>query len=150
MTDENEAVSELVRLMGLFFQAVSFQPGSAPTYNKLHSLFLPNALLIKNTQQPPEISNVSQFIEPRQKLFDSGVLTSFNETELSHLTEVFGNIAHRLSTYAKSGIMNGSAFEAKGIISTQFVLTLAGWKISAMAWDDERPGLTIPTRYIPQ
>jgi hypothetical protein len=32
-------------------------------------------------------------------------------------------------------------------ISTQFVKTTAGWKISAMAWDDERPGLSIPEHY---
>ena len=37
--------------------------------------------------------------------------------------------------------------ESDGIISTQFVKTTAGWRISAMAWDDERPGLTIPSRY---
>ena len=29
------------------------------------------------------------------------------------------------------------------MISTQFVYTPAGWKMSAMAWDDERPGLVV-------
>jgi len=43
--------------------------------------------------------------------------------------------------------MKGVPFGARGMISTQFVMTPAGWKISAMAWDDERPGLTIPDYY---
>jgi hypothetical protein len=32
------------------------------------------------------------------------------------------------------------------MISSQFVLTPDGWKMSAMAWDDERPGLSIVER----
>jgi hypothetical protein len=56
---------------------------------------------------------------------------------------IFGNVAHRFSAYAKAGISDGTSFEARGVITTQFVKTLGGWKISAMAWDDERPGLSI-------
>jgi hypothetical protein len=33
------------------------------------------------------------------------------------------------------------------MISTQFVRTADGWKMSAMAWDDERAGLVIPERF---
>jgi len=32
------------------------------------------------------------------------------------------------------------------VITTQFVRTPAGWRISAMAWDDEREGLAVPDR----
>ena len=28
-----------------------------------------------------------------------------------------------------------------------FLMTPMGWKISAMAWDDQRPGLSIPEHY---
>jgi hypothetical protein len=45
------------------------------------------------------------------------------------------------------GINKGSEFGGRGIISIQFIMTDTGWKISSMAWDDERPGLTIPDRY---
>jgi hypothetical protein len=64
--------------------------------------------------------------------------------ELSETTRIFGNVAHRFNSYAKSGTMKGIPFAARGIISTQFILTPSGWKISAMAWGDERPGLSIP------
>jgi hypothetical protein len=30
------------------------------------------------------------------------------------------------------------------MISTQFIHTPQGWKVSSMAWDDERPGLQLP------
>lgn len=50
------------------------------------------------------------------------------------------------SAYGKSGTLKGVSFEARGMISTQFVRTPAGWKMSSMAWDDERPGLSIPPK----
>jgi hypothetical protein len=84
---------------------------------------------------------------PRQQQVDSGELTSFEEVEVAHVTEVFGNVGHRFSTYDKRGTVKGIAFEARGIISTQFIRTPSGWRISAMAWDDERAGLAIPDRY---
>ena len=62
-------------------------------------------------------------------------------------TEVFGNVAHRLSTYEKRGVQDGVAFSAIGIITTQFIATTAGWRMTAMAWDDERPGLVVPQEY---
>ena len=68
----------------------------------------------------------------------------FREVELSGSTRIFGNVAHRFSAYAKSGTLKGVAFEARGMISTQFISTPSGWRMSAMAWDDERDGLTIP------
>ena len=92
---------------------------------------------------------MDEFIESRQPLVDSGELTSFAEFETHAITEVFGGVAHRMSTYGKRGVANGVAFAAVGVISTQFVLTPAGWLISSMAWDDERPGLDIPERYLP-
>lgn len=135
---------ELDRLTREFFNAVSFEAGEIPPYDGIHLLFIESGLLVKNTGPTPEISTVSQFIEPRQALVRSGELTRFKEWELSESSEVFGNIAHRFSAYAKAGTLKGVPFEARGMISTQFISTPAGWRISAMAWDDERPGLSIP------
>jgi len=140
--------AELDRLVVAFFRAVSFEEGATPPYENIHALFIEAGLLIKNTASTPEISTVHEFIAPRQAMVRSGALTRFKEVELSQTTEIFGNVAHRFSAYAKSGTLNGVPFEARGMISTQFILTPAGWKMSAMAWDDERPGLTIPDRYL--
>ncbi|MEP6791242.1 MAG: hypothetical protein ABI907_07715 [Ramlibacter sp.] len=135
--------AELKRLTDEFFRAVSFEAGGKPPYEIIRSLFIEQGLLIKNVGSACEISSVSQFIEPRQALVDSGRLTRFHEAELSEATVVFGNVAHRYSAYEKSGVQQGQAFEARGMISTQFVRTPDGWKMSAMAWDDERPGLVL-------
>ena len=135
--------AELDRLTSEFFRAVSFETGSTPPYEIIHRLFIERGLLIKNVGSSPEVSSVREFIEPRQALIDSGALTRFQESQLSETTTIFGNVAHRFSSYVKSGISSGQPFETRGMITTQFVNTPQGWKISAMAWDDERPGLSI-------
>jgi hypothetical protein len=138
---------EIDRLTTAFFRAVSFEAGEQPRYDHLYELFIGNGLLIRNSGPAPEIANIAQFIEPRQQLLSSGELTHFKEIELAEITEMFGTIAHRFSTYAKSGILNGKPFHARGMISTQFIFTPDGWRISAMAWDDESPQREIPERY---
>jgi len=152
MTDHPGRIAvkgELDRLIAEFFRAVSFEEGATPPYENIHGLFIETGLLVKNTTSTPEISTVSQFIEPRQGMVRSGDLTRSNEVELCESTEIFGNVAHRFNSYAKSGTMKGVPFTARGMISTQFVQTPSGWKISAMAWDDERTGLSIPEQYDP-
>jgi ribosomal-protein-serine acetyltransferase len=52
-------------------------------------------------------------------------LTAFGETELSARTEMFGNIAHRFSHYAKRGMTTRGPIDVRGVISTQFVRTSA-------------------------
>lgn len=141
--------SELDRLMSEFFRAVSFETGKAPLYGDIHDIFVASGLLIKNIGAMPEISTIPQFIEPREAMVRAGELTRFREVELSETTQVFGNVAQRFSAYAKSGTMKGVAFDARGMISTQFVATPQGWRMSAMAWDDERPGLSIPHDCLP-
>jgi len=140
-------MTELQAVIDAFFDAVSFEEGSAPPYGAIRDLVVPGGLLIKNSGETPEVATVEQFIEPRQALVDSGELTSFAEFETHAITEVFGQVAHRMSTYGKRGVTGGEPFEGSGVISTQFVQTPDGWRISSMAWDDERPGLSIPERY---
>jgi hypothetical protein len=51
------------------------------------------------------------------------------------------------AAYEKRGTLNGVAIDGRGAISTQFIRTPDGWRMSSMAWDDERPGLELPSRY---
>jgi hypothetical protein len=136
--DESDAAA-LADLMGSFLRSVSFEAGGRPAYRDLCELFIPAARLIRNSGAAPEVSTIDEFITERQAAFDSGELTSFEEAELSATTEMFGNVAHRFSPYAKRGATRSGPIDTRGAISTQFIRTPKGWRISSMAWDDERP-----------
>jgi hypothetical protein len=126
-------------LLRQFFQAVSFDEGQRPTYSRLHDLFIEGGKLIANTGPEPEVTGLDEFIAPRERAVDSGELTWFEEVEIDGVSVAFGGVAHRFSRYAKQGRRGGEDFTGRGMISTQFVRTPSGWRISSMAWDDERP-----------
>ena len=138
--------AELATLVDRFFRSVSFEPGQPPGYGGIRELFIDDGTLIGTSTGIPEIWSVEAFIASRQRLVDSGELTSFEEVETAEATEVFGNFAHRFTAYSKRGTREGQSIAARGLISTQFVRTSGGWRMSSMAWDDERPGLVIPDR----
>jgi hypothetical protein len=109
----------------------------------IKDLFIPEGIIIKNTGPVYEFYNLQQFIEPREKLLNSGTLIDFEEEELTEQTIILGNIAHRLCVYQKKGVLSGNSFHTKGIKSIQFIKTEEGWKINSLAWDDEKDGLSI-------
>jgi hypothetical protein len=143
----SEVSDALKALTDEFFRAVSFEPGETPAYATIRDLFIDDGKLIRNSGEVPEIVSVDDFVATRERAFGSGALTSFEEVEIAARTEVFGNVAHRFSTYTKRGTLDGEAIAGTGLISTQFIRTARGWRMSSMAWDDERPGLEIPDRY---
>lgn len=139
---ESDAVA-IAGLMSAFLRTVSFQQGEQPAYGDLVDLFIPAGRLIRNSGSSPEVSTVEEFVRERQAAFDAGELLSFEERELRERTELFGNVAHRFSPYTKRGLTDSGPIDTRGVISTQFVRTPDGWRISSMAWDDERAGLTL-------
>ena len=142
MEDADRAAIDDV--MGRYFRAVSFEPGGRPTYDDLHELFVERGLLIRCSGDEPDIAGVADFVATLQRVLAEGSLTSFAERELAHVTELFGNVAQRFSHYAKQGTAADGGIDTRGAISTQLVRTDGRWRISSMAWDDERAGLDLP------
>lgn len=108
---DDDTMTQIASLTDAFFRAVSFHDGDRPEYSRIHELFIDAGLLIKNSADPPDVSTVQQFISPRQALVDDGHLTSFEEAELEHRTDIFGRVAHRLSTYVKRAVTDGTPSE---------------------------------------
>jgi ribosomal-protein-serine acetyltransferase len=133
---DKTAIDELV---AAFFDAFTNRAGTKPDLDRLYRLFIPQAIIIKNTGTEPEVYDVAGFAEPRRKMLTDGSLTEFSEQEVSERTEIFGNVAQRFCLYKKSWIASGTAFEGGGANVIQFVRTPAGWKIGSLAWDDVPP-----------
>jgi hypothetical protein len=140
MAADREAIADLVRA---FFGAFTSGPDSAARLDRLRSLFLPEAVIVATCGREPTVYGVDSFIAPRQALLSGGTLVDFHEWELQGHTEIFGDIAQHFGSYAKAGVQDGMPFTARGMKTLQLVRTSAGWRISAVAWDDERDGLEI-------
>jgi hypothetical protein len=129
-----------------FFAAFTSGPDCTERLDALRKLFVPDAVIVRTCGLEPAVYGVDEFIAPRQELLTSGALVDFKEWAVDGRTEVFGDIAHWFGSYAKAGVQDGTPFTGRGMKSIQFIRTSDGWRITAAAWDDERPGLTIDNR----
>jgi hypothetical protein len=137
---DRAAIADIVRT---FFAAFTSGSDSAARLDALRAVFMPEAVIVRTCGLAPVVYGVETFIAPRQALLSDGSLADFSEWEVSGRTDVFGDIAQHFCSYAKAGVQNGTPFSGRGMKTLQFVRTLAGWRISAVAWDDERAGLAI-------
>ncbi len=137
MTEDHEDKDAIDKLVKAFFNSFTNKGGAKPDLEGIYRLFIPEGIIIKNSGAEPEVYNLNSFIEPREKLLNDGQLVDFSEEELTERTDIFGAIAQRFCLYRKSGTLNGEKFETRGMKSIQLIKTTNGWKISAVAWDDE-------------
>lgn len=136
--------AEIEDLVHRFFTAFTSGPDSEARWTGLREVFLPEAVIVRTCGLEPTVYDVDGFIAPRRALLTSGALEDFREWEESARTQVFGDIAQRFCRYAKAWVADGAPFSGRGMKTLQLVRTAAGWRISAVAWDDERDGLVVP------
>ena len=140
-TADRETIAEMVRS---FFAAFTSGPDGVERLDALRALFLPQAVIVRTCGLEPVVYDVEGFIAPRAALLSGGTLADFHEWALDGHTEVFGDIAHHFCGYEKAWVQDGVPFTGRGMKTMQLVRTPAGWRISAVAWDDEREGVELP------
>lgn len=104
------------------------------------SLFTHEAIVTVIRRDSPrgiEASSVREFVAPRASLLQGGRLVDFEEKELTSQTELAGRLAYRSSRYTKAGTLDGARFQGTGTKHFQLVQTTRGWKIAALAWEDD-------------
>ena len=144
ISQDNEAdLAAIDAVIAAFFGAFTNKNGAADL-GRLRTLTIAQCVIVKASA--PEIYGLEDFIAPRAKLLNGGALAEFEEIETSSSTDIFGNIAQRLSLYRKSGILSGKPFAATGVNQFLLVRMDGGWKIAAVTWDDEREGFVPPRR----
>lgn len=129
--------SQIEQVVQAFFAAFTSGSDIEARLERLRELLLPEALIVRTCGQPTSY-DVDGFIEPRRDLLTSGRVTDFREWEVDGTTAVYGDIAHHWCTYAKKWVEGGARVTGAGAKSIQLVRTETGWRISAVAWDDER------------
>lgn len=122
-----------------FFSIFNNANGHQPDWEKINETCMPEAIFIRKTGLEEEIYDLQSFITPRKEIFSDETLKEFKECETGAETKISGNMAQRFSTYEKSGALNGNPFKASGNKIFQFIKTRAGWRISAVVWEDVIP-----------
>lgn len=138
--NDKAAIDELTKR---FYALFTNRGDAVPNVAGIHDLFIPEGVIVRTCGEEPVAYDVIGFIEPRERLLRDGELVEFEEREVREQTSIVGYIAQRLSEYRKTGILRGERFEGRGIKTMQFVRAHGEWKMSAVAWDDEREGFSL-------
>ena len=136
----NQTVKEL-------YGTISFEKGRKPDLAKMKSLFIPDAKLVNNNGPKPIVLTVDQFRAVHLDRLLSGIIMSFEEKEVCHVTEIFGKIAHRFSTYETRFDLSDPRPFRVGINSIQFVKQGDHWLVASLVWNDQTERLKIPRKY---
>jgi RimJ/RimL family protein N-acetyltransferase len=138
---------QILALVRTYFAAFTSGEGTDSRLEALRAVMLPSAIIVRTCGLSPAVYDIESFIAPRRELLTNGSLSNFSEqARLGHL-DVFGDIAHWFGRYTKDGELHGQPCPGAGMKSIQFVRTHEGWRISAAAWDDDRPGITPSDHY---
>jgi hypothetical protein len=146
------AKNEIQRVITELYAIISGPAGHKPDWKREAELFLPSANMMRtsvDSEGAPQatIMAAADYPDNFEKLIAG---RAFYEMEVHNIIEVFGNIAHAFSTYEAWGDAERTIFLKRGINSIQFFFDGSYWKVANMIWDDERPGLSIDRKYMPE
>ena len=135
------------------YGVISGPAGQKRDWDRFRSLFIPEARLIvargrrDSTRRVfPLVLSVDAYVSGSNALEENG----FFEREIAQVSETFGGVTHRFSTYESRGRADDAKPFARGINSVQLLNDGSRWWVVTVFWDVERPDNRIPPRYLPR
>jgi hypothetical protein len=151
-TAKPEDVKSPEAILSAVYSVISGGKGQARDWDRMRSLFVPDARLIPAV--PAAAANggdaifltVDGYIER-----SNGRLTSdgFFEHSIHNETEQFGNIVQVWSTYESRHNLEDAKPFARGINSFQLLKDGDRYWVVNIFWDSESPTKPIPAKYLP-
>lgn len=149
---QHEDVSSIDAIVRALYAAVSFTDGRGPDAERLASLAVPHARLMRVHPDGIDDMSVGEWVDRVRARISEQQLTTFVERELFRRTEVFAGIAHVFTTYESRTDDNdgGGQILYRGINSIQLRNDGRRWWILTVLWNDERDDTPIPPAYLPR
>lgn len=141
-------------LVDALYESLSFEPGSQPDWQRLRSLFLPQARIVPPQERmsaPVEAIDLETYIARLRPGVEAPAIAASGVQEIDAARNVveFGNLAHVLSSTETIVGPEDAEPVARGINSLQLARSLGRWWIVSFLWDTERPDNPLPPGYLP-
>ena len=146
-----EDVSSPEAILKALYDVISGPAGKARDWDRFRSLFAPGGRLIP-TRIVGDGASISA-ITPDQYATAAGPRleqNGFFEREIHKTVEQFGVVMQVFSTYESRHKAEDPQPFSRGINSIQLLKDGGRWWIVTVYWDSERPGNTIPPKYLPK
>lgn len=145
-----EDVESIDAILGALYDVISGPKGQARDFDRMRSLFDPDARLIpvvtpRDAKPDLRVMSLDEFIEVAGPALEDG----FFESEIARTTQRFGHTAHVFSTY-ESRRAKGDAPFTRGINSIQLFHDGTRWWVVTIYWQNETKDQPIPAEFLPK
>jgi len=150
-------VDTVDHLVTSLYDVISGPAGKPRDWDRFRSLFLPDGRLgvvrpeTPATKDAPARQGDAVFLTPEMYVQrdDPYFRThGFFERSIANRVEEFGNLVHVWSTYESRHAEHDSQPFTRGINSIEIVHAQGRFWVASILWDEERPGLTLPEKYL--
>lgn len=150
LPEPNDVASETAILNALY-AVISGPACQHRDWDRFRSLFAPGARLIPTGVTPDGKGTIRTWTPDEYATTVGGRLENggFFEHEVARTDETFGAITQAFSTYESRRTAADEKPFARGINSIQLWNDGTRWYVVTIYWAAERPGLTIPAKYLP-
>jgi hypothetical protein len=133
------------------YDVISGPAGQKRDWDRMRSLFVPNARLMPAIPRPGggsavRVLSVDDYIAGAGPGLERN---GFFETEIKRVSESYGNVMHLFSTYESRRLASDEKPFARGINSFQLLKDGERWWVVSIYWQQETPELPIPAKYLP-
>ena len=146
-------VQSVDAILAALYDVISGPAGQKRDWDRVRSLFVPNARLIP-TRLSPDGSGASAAVLSADDYVNAAGASleknGFFEKEIARTMETFGNVVHAFSTYESRRAPNDEKPFARGINSIQLLKDGGRYWVVTIFWDSERQGNPIPEQYLPK
>ena len=140
-------VDTIEHLMASLYDVISGPAGQQRDWARFRSLFLPDGRMGVIRQDDAVLFTPDKYVERDDPYFKAN---GFFERAIANRIETFGNLTSVWSTYESRKTLSDKEPFARGINSLQIIHAQGRYWIASIMWDDERPGLTLPDKYLKQ
>lgn len=146
---KNADVASVNAIVTALYDTISGPAGQPRDWNRLRSLFLPEARMMPVGQRPSgevrmRILGVNDYIATSASLIEKN---GFHEREIARREQRFGHIAHVFSTYEAN--TEREPIHMRGINTIQLMHDGTRWWIVSLMWEAETAQNPLPKDYLP-
>lgn len=147
-----EDVSSPDAIIKAVYDVISGPAGQKRDWNRMRSLFVPNARLMPAVARPGGagtgviVLSVDDYINRSGPQLEAN---GFFEREIKRVSETYGAVTHIFSTYESRRKADDEKPFARGINSFQLLKDGDRWWIVSIYWQGETVALPIPAKYLP-
>ncbi len=142
-------VRSMDSIIAALYDVISGPAGQHRDWNRLRSLFVPNARLATVGHRPNgdvvvQHFTVDEYVARATPFFEK---ESFYEGEIARRADVYNHLAQVFSSYASRHAPNEKPYQ-RGINSIQLLNDGNRWWIVTVLWEHEMPGHPLPRKYL--